>query len=151
MTDGGYTLAQARAMHAGDVKQPVGVVPARLQLSRRKGASILLESLARNGLDVVVVARPSLWGNPFSAANAFEMGYLKSGQPPGPLLAQTFREWLTKRPGVDWWMGPKSEAKRDWMLTNLHQLRGKNLACWCALDQPCHADVLLELASRGAA
>jgi hypothetical protein len=28
-------------------------------------------------------------------------------------------------------------------------LRGKNLACWCALDQPCHADVLLELANSG--
>jgi len=27
-------------------------------------------------------------------------------------------------------------------------LRGKNLACWCALDQPCHADVLLELANK---
>ena len=27
-------------------------------------------------------------------------------------------------------------------------LRGKNLACWCPLDQPCHADVLLELANR---
>lgn len=26
-------------------------------------------------------------------------------------------------------------------------LRGKNLACWCRLDQPCHADVLLEAAS----
>lgn len=24
-------------------------------------------------------------------------------------------------------------------------LRGKNLACWCRLDQPCHADVLLRL------
>lgn len=28
------------------------------------------------------------------------------------------------------------------------QLRGKNLACWCPLDQPCHADVLLEIANR---
>lgn len=27
-------------------------------------------------------------------------------------------------------------------------LRGKNLACWCPLDKPCHADVLLELANR---
>ena len=26
-------------------------------------------------------------------------------------------------------------------------LRGKNLACWCPPDQPCHADVLLELAN----
>ncbi|MCC6457843.1 MAG: DUF4326 domain-containing protein [Caldilineaceae bacterium] len=24
-------------------------------------------------------------------------------------------------------------------------LRGKDLACWCPLDQPCHADVLIEL------
>ncbi len=29
----------------------------------------------------------------------------------------------------------------------LDPLRGKNLACWCKLDQPCHADVLLELAN----
>jgi hypothetical protein len=27
------------------------------------------------------------------------------------------------------------------------ELGGKNLACWCPLDQPCHADVLLELAN----
>jgi hypothetical protein len=29
----------------------------------------------------------------------------------------------------------------------LSPLRGKNLACWCPLDQPCHADILLELAN----
>lgn len=27
-------------------------------------------------------------------------------------------------------------------------LRGKNLACWCPLDKPCHADILLELANK---
>lgn len=27
------------------------------------------------------------------------------------------------------------------------ELRGKNLACFCRLDQPCHADVLLEIAN----
>ena len=27
------------------------------------------------------------------------------------------------------------------------ELRGKDLACWCPLDQPCHADVLLEVAN----
>lgn len=26
-------------------------------------------------------------------------------------------------------------------------LRGKDLACWCPLDQPCHADVLLRIAN----
>ncbi len=27
------------------------------------------------------------------------------------------------------------------------ELRDKDLACWCPLDQPCHADVLLEIAN----
>jgi hypothetical protein len=27
-------------------------------------------------------------------------------------------------------------------------LQGKNLACWCPLDEPCHADVLLAVARR---
>lgn len=27
-------------------------------------------------------------------------------------------------------------------------LGGKNLACWCHLDQPCHADVLLRIANE---
>ncbi|MFU1606556.1 DUF4326 domain-containing protein [Sulfitobacter pontiacus] len=28
------------------------------------------------------------------------------------------------------------------------ELRGKNLACWCKLDAPCHADVLLRIANE---
>lgn len=27
-------------------------------------------------------------------------------------------------------------------------LRGRDLACWCKPDQPCHADVLLAIANR---
>lgn len=27
-------------------------------------------------------------------------------------------------------------------------LRGKNLACWCPLDKPCHADILLQLVNQ---
>lgn len=27
------------------------------------------------------------------------------------------------------------------------ELAGHDLACWCPLDQPCHADVLLEIAN----
>ena len=30
----------------------------------------------------------------------------------------------------------------------LEPLRGKDLACWCSLDQECHAQVLLELANK---
>ena len=31
-----------------------------------------------------------------------------------------------------------------------HELAGHDLACWCPLDSPCHADVLLELANADA-
>lgn len=27
-------------------------------------------------------------------------------------------------------------------------LRGKNVACWCGLDRPCHGDIWLEAANR---
>lgn len=27
------------------------------------------------------------------------------------------------------------------------ELRGKDLACWCRLDEACHADILLEIAN----
>ena len=40
---------------------------------------------------------------------------------------------LPKRPDVDTWLAP---------------LRGRDLACWCPVGDPCHADVLLELANR---
>lgn len=41
-----------------------------------------------------------------------------------------------------------SNADRTFYMDKVKTLRGKNLACWCALDKPCHADVLLELANR---
>jgi Domain of unknown function (DUF4326) len=31
---------------------------------------------------------------------------------------------------------------------DLAPLRGKNLACWCKIGEPCHADVLLEAANK---
>jgi hypothetical protein len=27
------------------------------------------------------------------------------------------------------------------------ELKGRDLACWCSLDGPCHADVLIEIAN----
>jgi len=34
-------------------------------------------------------------------------------------------------------------------VSDVGELAGKDLACWCPLDQPCHADVLLEIANGG--
>jgi hypothetical protein len=58
------------------------------------------------------------------------------------VCVDNYRSWL--RHGIP--IG--SEAHRDWVLSQLPDLRGKNLACFCPLDQPCHADVLLEMANN---
>lgn len=48
---------------------------------------------------------------------------------------------------------PDAKAAVDAFAANLplgdfaQELRGKNLACWCRLEQPCHADVLLRVAN----
>ncbi|MFE6429318.1 DUF4326 domain-containing protein [Streptomyces rochei] len=47
-----------------------------------------------------------------------------------------FRDWLVLVPRL-------AEAART-------ELRGRDLMCWCPLDEPCHADVLLELANEEA-
>lgn len=53
-------------------------------------------------------------------------------------------------------VGGANPMRHDWELICRHnypaerilELEGKDLACWCPLDQPCHADVLLELANN---
>lgn len=101
--------------------------PIRLQLSRRKGYSLQAAAIAANGLAAVNVARPSAWGNPYRVGEFFTQAE----------AVEAFRErWdmmLSAR---------KFSARRS-----LDELRGKNLACWCKPGDPCHADVLLELAN----
>ena len=42
---------------------------------------------------------------------------------------------------IDWWL--------DYFRNlDVKELNGKNLACFCSLSSPCHADVLLELAQK---
>jgi hypothetical protein len=92
--------------------------------------------------NTVYVGRGSRWGNPWRLGE--QVGPYNehpdvSIVPGGPIvtlnarLAVTLYEhWLLRTHRLDTFLGP---------------LRGKDLACWCPLDQPCHADVLLELAS----
>ncbi len=93
--------------------------PVRIQLRRTKGW--------RMPPNTVKVTRPSKWGNPIRAAKG------ASAQ----LVVDAYRAWLTTHPDG-----------RATALRHIEELRGKNLACWCPLDQPCHADVLLELANE---
>lgn len=73
--------------------------------------------------DTVCVTRPGKWGNPYSVVNGNREQALA--------LAKDYF-----RTGVANGIFP------------IEELRGKDLACWCSLDLPCHADVLLELANQ---
>ena len=104
------------------------MTPIRIQLSRRKGF--------RPPPNTVVVARPSRWGNPMRSNVTSRQVAAK----------QWFLDWLEFRIPIA--QLHTLAARRDWILEHLHELRGKNLACWCGVDEACHADVLLEMANR---
>ncbi len=67
--------------------------------------------------NTVSVCRPGKWGNPFTVENSGAVS---------PVLRFACE------------VAP---------LLDVTPLRGKNLACFCSLDDECHADVLLELAN----
>ena len=69
----------------------------------------------------VYVGRPSRWGNPWGDA-------------------ESFRRWITGNDGI-------AIRPTNFIRMASEKLRGKDLACWCPLTEPCHADVLLEVAN----
>lgn len=104
-------------------------MPERVQLSRAKGW--------RMPANTVKVDRTTVWGNPFivgqhgTRAECVEKlelllcGYLAISEP----NAGHQQLYLDR-------------ARRD-----IAKLRGRNLACWCPKDSPCHADLLLRAAN----
>lgn len=95
------------------------MIPERIQRKRVKGW--------RMPPNTVYVGRPTKWGNPW-----------KPGKDGSAAHCVAEYRLFTERP---------ARRLSGWF-EGLHELRGKNLACWCALDAPCHADVLLELSNR---
>lgn len=115
-------------------------MPKRIQRRRTKGWQM------PDG--AVYVGRGTAWGNPARIG-----AWFGEGDPFGARGAFAMK----------WWVGTSGQIfVRDHAAAvdcfrricdlspprDLHLLRGKDLACWCALDQPCHADVLLELANK---
>jgi hypothetical protein len=91
----------------------------------------------------VYVGRPTKWGNPFFVDRSLRpLAKARSRSQ----AAWNFRHWVENE--RSYWFGAESAATRKRLLDGLPLLRGRNLVCWCPLDQPCHADVLLELANR---
>lgn len=80
--------------------------------------------------NAVYVGRTTKWGNPF-----------KIGAP-HPI----FRDSMDAEDAAELYV---FHLFRSFDLESLrNELGGKDLVCWCSLDQPCHADVLLRLANN---
>ncbi len=98
-------------------------MPVRIQRRRSKGWKM--------PANTIYVGRGSKWGNPFKiGVNSINDGWEIN---------------LSREAAVD--------CYRNWVTRSVNSLspellRGKNLACWCPLDQECHADVLLEIANE---
>ncbi len=96
--------------------------PQRIQLRRSKGW--------RMPANTVKVDRSTPWGNPFKADKHCTAA----------ASVAAFRAYLYA----------DTETARALRAAVQKNLAGKNLACWCALNAPCHAQLLLELANAPA-
>jgi hypothetical protein len=74
--------------------------------------------------DAVYVGRPTKYGNPYR------------------MEIDGSREEVVAKYRV--WLAEKLEENPNF----LDPLKGKDLACWCPLNKPCHADVILEYLKR---
>jgi len=99
----------------------MGPVAKRVQLKRTKGW--------RMPPNTITVARPGPWGNPFRVGDVGPGGGVIASRDEAVAL---YREHVTGPPEGHAYV----------------ELAGHDLACWCSLDGPCHADVLLERANR---
>lgn len=114
------------------------VMPKRIQRKRTKGW--------RSPDGAINVTRPTIWGNPFvhedpaEAVAAYEMlvggGSLQFNMGPNALRFASNVHPITLH-----------HAFPEFVRERIHHLRGKDLMCWCSLDKPCHADVLIRLAN----
>ena len=131
----------------------MGDKPIRIQLSRKKGWKMPPNSM--------MVSRPSIWSNPFVIGAPSGCDFKYDGDPT-PIISALSREQAIAffRRLMAGMLSPEMHPHgHRWMerfkraTMNAHPaeyvsiLRGKNLACWCKPGEPCHADVLLELAN----
>lgn len=94
--------------------------------------------------NTVSVCRPGKWGNRwrvgdivqrFSAEKICETFTIETAAQAVACFREDMEQHLAN---------PKARAS---IRAALDELRGKNIACFCGLDQPCHGDVLLDLSN----
>jgi hypothetical protein len=115
-------------------------MPQRIQRSRQRGW--------RKPEGAIIVSRPSKWGNPFRVV-AVGGGFWTVVDDNGVDYREPSTGWADKSYAA--WKAV-SLFVMDFRLElapypPLEELRGHDLACYCPLDQPCHADYLLAAAN----
>jgi hypothetical protein len=116
-------------------------MPKRIQRKRTKGW--------RMPENAVYVGRPTKYGNRFSVGEIYteakavcrDFTYSVSKDMVGQPLSREDAVKLYKH------LITNDDFGTPLYLEWVEDLRGKDLACWCPLDKPCHADVLLRLAN----
>lgn len=118
-----------------------------IRIQRKRTAGFNMQAQSPDGRAVVSVCRPGKWGNPFT----LEQFYASHNAVTVAHQAQ----WRPHFNGAarDAFVEHMGEMKRNrpaaWAAFII-PLIGKHLACFCPLDAPCHADVLLRLANPAA-
>lgn len=114
-------------------------IPLRLQRSRKH------KQVSPNGLPIVYVGRPTKWGNPFKVVgedghwfvlNDYDEPLVNFDNKKDAIACcvENYKEYISHEHNLG--------------IKNIADLIGKNLSCWCAMDCLCHADILLELATK---
>lgn len=119
--------------------------PVRIQRKRTKGW--------RMPPNTVSVCRPGKYGNPFYIINEEGSPWITDARDPSMPVCNFEAKELIGGP-ADGYLG-WNDARRGVVVLfrqqccdrSFAELRGKNLACWCPTDEPCHADVILERAN----
>lgn len=94
----------------------------------------------------VYVGRPTKFGNPYTVQPIGHTEWIVCEW--GEMIGGKTRSRATALVQcLDWyhkWAQLQIAIEPKW----LEPLRGKDLACFCPLDQPCHADILLALSNE---
>nr|WP_285475295.1 DUF4326 domain-containing protein [Actinoplanes sp. NBRC 101535] len=114
--------------------------PARIQRRRTAGW--------RMPEGAVYVGRPTKFGNPFRVGVDFCGPTIQCLWTPAEVVRK-FRSWIDADELHPMFWDAELIQAHTVMKAALRTrvLASRDLACWCPLDQPCHADVLLELAN----
>ena len=118
--------------------------PKRIQRKRTAGW--------RMPVGAVYVGRPTRWGNPFRIAVPYCGPTIRQANTAQEAVS-AFNDWIRRDTLHHLMWDPSLIVAHVELKASLSRgdLAGRDLVCWCPLDQPCHADVLLKIANGGAA